>query len=291
MNRRKFLAGSVGGVVATTQMALCSSDPQGNIGSNKESGRPIVIDAHAHFGYLGLWERERDISFEDILSAADEAGIDKLCVSSIEAIELDVEEGNKATYQLMKQYPDRVIGFVTIPSPYFGKRGLEEIQRAVEVYGMKGVGEVETTAQYPIDIPQWIAVLEKAADLKVPVLLHGPPGPCARAAERVPEVVIVLAHIGTGSGLAVGEWLDAIEMAKTHPNVYLETCTSITAYGTIEMAVKEVGSERVVFGTDTPLLDPSVMKAKITGADISAEARQYILGQNMARLLNISSVA
>ena len=99
----------------------------------------------------------------------------------------------------------------------------------------------------------------------------------------------MLAHIGTGWGVAVGEWLDAIEMAKTHPNVYLETCTSITSYGQIEMAVKELGPERIVFGTDSPLLDPSVMKAKITGADIPTEARQHILGPNMARLLNISS--
>ena len=290
MNRRKFLAGSVGGVVATTQMALCSSDPKGNTGSNKESGRPIVIDAHAHFGYMGTFG-QRDISIEETLAAADEAGIDKICISSIEAIVLEVEKGNKAVYEVMKQYPDRIIGFATIPSPYFGKRGLEEIQRAVEVYGMKGIGEVETTRDYPIDIPQWIAVLEKSVDLKVPVLVHSSPGPCARAAERVPEATILLAHIGTGWGVTVAEWIDAIEMAKTHANVYLETCTSITACGTIEMAVEELGPERIVFGTDSPLLDPSVMKAKITGADISAEARLNVLGQNMARLLRISSVS
>jgi hypothetical protein len=290
MNRRKFLAGSAGGVFTTAQTTLGSSPPQGNTTSPNPSARPVVIDAHVHFGYMGMWG-QRDISFEDTLSAADEAGIDKLCVSSIEAIELEMEQGNKAIHQLMKQYPDRVIGFATMPAPYFGKRGIEEIQRAVEVYGMKGVGELETTPSYPIDIPQWIAVLQKAADLKVPVLVHGPPGPCARAAERVPEATLVLAHIGTGWGVAVGEWLDAIEMAKTHPNVYLETCTSITAYGQIEMAVKELGPERIVFGTDSPLLDPAVMKAKITGADISAEARQHILGPNMARLLNMATVA
>lgn len=288
MNRRKFLAGSVGSVATTAQMALGSSPPKGHTASSDPSKRPIVIDAHAHFGYMGMFG-QGDISFEDTLSAADEAGIDKLCVSSIEAIELDMEDGNKAIHQLMKQYPDRVIGFATIPSPYFGKRGLEEIQRAVEVYGMKGVGELETTASYPIDLPPWIAVLEKAADLKVPVLVHGSPASCARAAERVPEVTIVLAHLGTGWGVAVGEWMDAIEMAKTHLNVYLETCTSITSYGQIEVAVRELGPERIIFGTDSPLLDPSVMKAKIDGADIPPEARRDILGPNMARLLHIST--
>ena len=64
---------------------------------------------------------------------------------------------------------------------------LDEIERGVEIYGMKGVGEIETSANYPIDIPQWIAVLQKAALLGVPVLVHSAPGPCARAAEQVCE--------------------------------------------------------------------------------------------------------
>jgi predicted TIM-barrel fold metal-dependent hydrolase len=286
MKRKKFPDSSAGRPRATAQPAVRSSGVTRNAGGGDRPRQSIVIDAHANFGYIGYCG-QRDISFEEMLAASDEAGIDKLCVCSIDAIEFDMEEGNKQIYQLMKQYPDRVIGFVGIPSPYFGKKGVEEVQRAVEVYGMKGVGEIVAMPGCPIDLPQWIAILEKAADLKVPVLVHDAPGPCARAAERVPEVSILLAHIGTGLGLTVGEWLDAIEMAKSHPNVYLETCTSITSYGQIEMAVNELGADRIVFGTDTPLLDPDVQKAKITRADISAEAKQLILGNTMARLLDI----
>ncbi|MBM3800864.1 MAG: amidohydrolase [Acidimicrobiia bacterium] len=283
MNRRRFLTSSAG-VLAS---ALVPPVRDGVSASAGQSRRSIVIDAHAHYGYLGGFGQQRDISFEECLEAADQAGIDKLCLCSIEALAFEMTEGNKAIHRLMKQYPDRIIGFATVPSPYFGKKGLDELQRAIEVYGMKGIGELETTPAYPIDIPHWIAVLKKAAALRVPVLVHGSPSTCARAAEQVPDVTILLAHLGTGFGLAVGEWLDTIEMAKSHPNVYLETCTSITAYGQIEMAVQELGSGRLVFGTDIPLLDPSVMKAKITGADIPSEAKENILGKNMARLLKL----
>jgi predicted TIM-barrel fold metal-dependent hydrolase len=285
VDRRAFLTGCAVGfsMVAHTETATEKSWTK-----SSSEDPPIVIDAHAHYGYMGMWG-QRDVSIEEILVAADDAGIDKFCLSSIEALSFDMEEGNKAIYLLMKRYPGRVIGFGTLPAPYFGKRGLDEIQRAVEVYGMKGVGELETTARYPLDNPNWIAVLEKAADLKVPVLVHSVDGPCARAAERVPEATILLAHLGAGYGIAVNEWLDAIEMAKTHPNVYLETCQSDISYGQIEMAVKELGPERIVFGTDSPLLDPAVQKTKVTGADISPKAKQLILGRNMARLLQISS--
>jgi hypothetical protein len=233
----------------------------------------------------------QNISFEETLDAADEAGIDKLCVSAVDSLFFDLESGNESVYRIMKKYPARVIGFASIPSPHFGRKGLEHLQRAVEVHGVAGIGELETNSSYEIDIAQWIAVLEKAAELKVPVLVHAPPLPCVRAAEQVPEATILLAHIGTGNGQTVTEWIDSIEMAKKHPNVYIETSTSITSYGQIETAVRELGPERVVFGSDSPMLDPSVQKAKITGADIAAEVQAKILGQNMARILKISVTA
>lgn len=285
MNRRRFLKRCGEGLgVGLTLRPL-----EGEAANSGPKERSIVIDAHAHFGYMGMFGQQRDVSFEESLAAADQAGIDKLCLSSIEAITFEMEGGNREVHRLMKQYPDRIIGFATVPAPYFGRRGLDELQRAVEVFGMKGIGELETSAAYPIDIPPWIAVLKKAAGLKVPVLVHGSPFACARAAELVPDVTILLAHLGTGLGLTVGEWIDTIEMAKTHLNVYLESCTSITSYGQIEMAVRELGSERIIFGTDSPLLDPAVMKAKITSADVSAEAKENILGKNMARILRIST--
>ncbi len=286
MNRRRFLTSCSGGLAG----ALCATSHKGEATGSGQTQRSIVIDTHAHFGSMGMFGQQRDVSFEESLAAADQAGIDKLCLSSIEAITFDMEGGNREVHRLMKQYPDRIIGFATVPSPYFGQKGLNELQRAVEVFGMKGIGELETSVAYPIDIPHWIAVLKKAAALKVPVLAHASPFACARAADLVPDVTILLAHLGTGLGLTVGEWIDTIEMAKTHPNMYLETCTSITSYGQIEMAVRELGSERIVFGTDSPLLDPAVMKAKITSADISAEAKENILGRNMARLLQISTM-
>jgi len=280
VNRRTFLTQSAGLALAG---AIVSASPL-------KSARPIVIDAHAHLGYMGSFGM-RDISFEETLDAADQAGIDKLCVCAVESLFYDMESGNESVYRIMQKYPTRVIGFASIPSPHFGKKGIEHLQRAVEVHGIKGIGELETNPSYQIDIPQWIAILEKAAQLKVPVLVHAPPGPCVRAAERVPEATLLLAHIGTGHGLTVTEWIDSIELVKKHPNIYIETCTSITSYGQIEMAVRELGADRVVFGTDSPMLDPAVQKAKITGGDIPAEAQAKILGQNMAKILKISTTA
>ena len=55
--------------------------------------------------------------------------------------------------------------------------------------------------------------------------------------------------------------------------------------GYVEAMVEGVGAERVIFGTDTPLIDPFFGLAKITGADITEEQKELILGKNIMRLI------
>ena len=51
------------------------------------------------------------------------------------------------------------------------------------------------------------------------------------------------------------------------------------------LAVAALGADRVLFGTDLPILDPAAQLAKVTGARLDAAARQRILGENIAALL------
>ena len=77
-------------------------------------------------------------------------------------------------------------------------------------------------------------------------------------------------------------------MEATHelPEIYLETCGR-TRPGAIDYVVDRVGADRVLFGTDMPLLDGAQQIAKIVMAGISAEEKQKILGLNAKRLLNL----
>ena len=67
--------------------------------------RSIVIDAHSHLGYMGSFGMQ-DISFEETLDAADEAGIDKLCVSAVDSLFFDLESGNESRLQDHEEIPD-----------------------------------------------------------------------------------------------------------------------------------------------------------------------------------------
>ena len=67
----------------------------------------------------------------------------------------------------------------------------------------------------------------------------------------------------------------------------METCTSFGAQGTIEFLVEGVGGDRVLFGSDMPLIDGKFGVGRIVTADISDEDKKKILGLNAMKLLNI----
>jgi len=79
----------------------------------------------------------------------------------------------------------------------------------------------------------------------------------------------------------------AIRAARTCPNVFLETCSSFRSPGVVEELVQKAGAERVLYGSDTPLMDPRCQIGKILTADISDEAKRLLLGENACRLLGI----
>ena len=127
-------------------------------------------------------------------------------------------------------------------------------------------------------------IIAIAAELDMVILAHSTPEECAGLLNVVPNAKILMAHSG-GCPTALGDWFRAIEVAKQYPNLYLDTASSQIDMGYVEAMVEGVGAERVIFGTDMPLLDPFFGLAKVTGADLTREDKEFILGKNIMRIL------
>lgn len=106
-----------------------------------------------------------------------------------------------------------------------------------------------------------------------------------------PEVSLILAHIGCGSDGEPGRQVRAVQKSR-HGNLYADTSSarSITPR-LIEWAVKEVGPEKVLFGTDTPLYEASMQRARIDHAVLTEAQKQLILWSNAHKLLGIERLA
>ena len=244
----------------------------------------MIIDSHVHIGKSQFLHIDAGGDF--LVRMADVVGFDRLFVTDLTALFYDHAEGNRLLVRAMKKHPKRILGYVTVSSHRHGRAAVDEIRRGREVHRMRGI-KMYSYPEAPVTERGMVPILETAAELKMPLLVHATPDECATMAERVPGATILMAHSG-GHPWAKGNWHRAIEVAEEHAGVLLDTATSQIDAGMIEAMVARVGAERVVFGSDMPLLDPWTQLAKVTQADISADAKQMILGGNMARLLNLA---
>jgi predicted TIM-barrel fold metal-dependent hydrolase len=133
------------------------------------------------------------------------------------------------------------------------------------------------------DHPRVLPYFHLAVERDVPVLIHCFDG--GRSVDRVaaiePKAVVIMGHMGGPN------WPAGIDVAACHPNLYLEICCSCSEIGIVEQAVAAVGAERVLFGTDMPLLDPCSSLYKVYDAEIDEETKALILGGNIARLTGV----
>jgi len=243
----------------------------------------MIIDCHVHIGTTQYLQIDADA--EMLIGLADEVGIDRICVTHLTSLCYEISEGNDLLAKDLARRPERLIGYVTLPTHRLGKVAGEEIRRCVEKYGMRGV-KLLSHPESSVTESSSTVILETAADLRLPILGHFTPAECDELMQRVPEAIIIMAHMG-GQPYALGNWHLAVEVAGRHPNLYVDTASSQIDNGMLEYAVQQLGAEKILFGTDMPLLDPWVQRAKVEGAEISEDQKGLIMGENMQRLLGL----
>lgn len=248
------------------------------------------IDCHMHVnGRRHTWGWENN---NRMIEAADRLGIDQLCVSIPVLSGLptmdEVRACNDDVLAAMRRYPGRVLGYCYVCPGY--TQAIAEIDRCFD-QGMIGI---KLYNQYKIWDPAVHPVIEKAIRERAPVLMHAgyltDPAEAAkqpnlsnaadfvRAAALYPEAMLIEAHIGGG-----GDWEWAIKHLRDAPSVYLDTSGSVIDDGMIEMAARELGAGRLLFGTDMTM-EGGV--GKILGADLSQAQKEQIFYHNLKGILD-----
>src|SRR5207245_6967618 len=100
----------------------------------------------------------------------------------------------------------------------------------------------------------------------------------AELARRHPKVPLICGHTGAS-------WEAGIRAIRDCKNVSVELSGFDPTAGVTEMAVRELGAERVLFGSDAGGRSFASQLGKVFGADIPDSAKRLILGENLRRLL------
>ncbi|MBS1213514.1 MAG: amidohydrolase 2, partial [Proteobacteria bacterium] len=102
--------------------------------------------------------------------------------------------------------------------------------------------------------------------------------------ERFPKATIVFPHFGDDKEYA--DIFKRIDLVAQHPNTYLDTSGyGHDRVGMLEYAVKKIGPDRVLFGSDFSINDPSTVIARIQHSFVTEEQKQKIFSGNLQALL------
>jgi predicted TIM-barrel fold metal-dependent hydrolase len=101
----------------------------------------------------------------------------------------------------------------------------------------------------------------------------------ADLARRHPSASIICGHTGA-------DWEIGIRAVRDCKNVCVDLAGSDPTAGLTEMAVRELGAERVIYGSDAGGRSFASQLGKVFGAEIPESAKRMILGENLKRLLS-----
>jgi predicted TIM-barrel fold metal-dependent hydrolase len=248
-----------------------------------------IWDLHGHLaGVPGQTPEER---MARIIEVADRMGIARLCVFMGTKLTHDptpdvFRRENDEVLQALAHWHDRAFGFVYL-NPKYVDESLAELDRCVRDGPMVGV---KLWVAQRADSPEVDRIVARAAELRALVYQHSwfkitgnLPGEStardvAELAKRHPQANLVCGHTG-------GDWERGIRAIRSTPNVYADLGGGDPVAGLVEMAVRELGAGRVLYGSDIPGRSFASQLAKVYGAQVSDQARRLILGGNLKRLL------
>jgi hypothetical protein len=247
------------------------------------NGSPVV-DFHGHQGRWDAMGMTRGP--DDLVRIMDMIGIDYACLFNI--FHDNGRTGNDLTAGWTRRFPARLIGFAYI-APLSDGRAIAELERAIDDEGMRAIKIYPPLAGAAIDDTRWDTVYQFAHDRSLAIIIHTDMRPVCqprllvRPARRFPNARFVCAHAGNLPEAR----LQAIDAARRCANIYLETCTTFRSPGVIEQLVEGVGAQKVLYGSDMPVMDPRVQIGKILTARLAPADVSQILGLNAVKLLGI----
>lgn len=252
--------------------------------------RSVLLERDAWFGLLYSDPRARMVTAEEVLQEMDDCGI----VTSVVFGFAFADQGlcglaNDYVIEAVKAHPGRLAGLACVSPEAPGATG--EAERCLDA-GLTGCGEL---------VPRdeglkggWHDLAVCLAERGAPLLIHAnepvghdypgkgrfPLEMYAAFAGTHPDLTIVLAHMG--GGFLFYELMP--EVRRTFARVYYDTAAVPYLYDArlYPVAVSCVGKEKIIFGSDFPLLSPARYFEGMK--ELGPEIQGAVLGNNARKV-------
>jgi predicted TIM-barrel fold metal-dependent hydrolase len=250
----------------------------------------VIWDLHCHLsGVNGRTPEER---MAQLIEYADRVGIERLCVYmgmsfSQHPTPEQLRQQNDQVLQALQHYHHRAFGFAHVSGEHV-EASLAEIDRCVRDGPMVGIKLwVAKEASFSEIDP----IIERAAALQAVIFQHtwfkldkstyrgeSTPDDLVAMAKRHPKVPLICGHTG-------GTWELGIRTVRPFPMISIDLAGSDPTSGIVEMAIRELGAERIIYGSDAGGRSFASQLGKVYGARLSDRERRLILAGNLRRMM------
>jgi hypothetical protein len=249
-----------------------------------------IWDLHCHLS--GETGRTPDEIMAKIMARADRMGIERVALYMgypmvVDPSPEELRRQNDQALQALSHWHHRAIGFAYV-SAHHVDASLAEIERCIDKGPMVGIKL--WTARRCND-PAIDPIIQAAATRKAVIFQHtwqktggnqpgeSNPDDIVELAARHRKTTLICGHTG-------GNWEYGIRAVRSSPNVMIDLAGSDPTAGFVEMAVRELGAARIIYGSDAGGRSFASQLAKVRSAtSLSDSDRRMILGGNLRRML------
>ncbi len=247
-------------------------------------------------------EMRGGVPIETYLEKMDRAGIERSLLIAVRAGDINIKGGfeipYKTVHDICQKYPDRFSGLGGV-DPFRGMQGLRELERAVTEYGFVGAHLYPHWCGLPPDHAKYYPYYTKCAELEIPIMMQvghnlvysrerrlpsvGRPICLDQVAIDFPELKLLGIHIGV-------PWTDEmISMCWKHENVFTAGDAYAPKYWPESFVhyANSYGKEKVLFGTDWPVIDPERAVKEIDELGFRDDAKQLLMRDNAMRVFKL----
>jgi predicted TIM-barrel fold metal-dependent hydrolase len=258
----------------------------------------MIIDCHTHVTF-----KSPDLPYaqlEILLEVMERVGLDKTCLIPWPRFETgyffhseeDTIKIAETIINVIKTYKDKfftllwlnpilstdfnikVIEKYVINGPINGVKA--HIQMNARDKRMEPLAEALEKYDVPILFHAWYKTVEKN-------IYESDPSDIADLAMRFPDLRILMAHLS-------GCRKRGVQDIKKHKNISIDTSGSQPEDGFLEYAIKELGTERILFGSDFIGRDIATQLGRIYSVDLEDKKREEILSKNALRFFDEGGV-
>jgi predicted TIM-barrel fold metal-dependent hydrolase len=245
----------------------------------------MIIDSHCHAGkgdgLTGPWDTSAPL--DRYLRRARAAGIAHTVL--LPAFSSDYAAANRGLASIVARDQGRFSGYAMVHPVRDQGRIAAIVREAVDGFGFRGIKIHRHDARITREICQ------VADELSVPILydVMGETWTVDLIAREYPRVEFVIPHLGSFGD----DWrahLSLIDIMSRHRNVSTDT-SGVRRFDYLVEAVRRVGPERILYGSDGPELHPGVELAKVRALGLDPTSELAVLGGNWLRVTRASGLS